>query len=378
MKVLHLLAAGGAGGIESLNKDYAKYSKLDNIFVFIWYGGCTTDEMKLSGRKVIEFNASKKNIFGPIKRIYNICKKENVNTIMVHHASPVMHVYAMTIKKFLPQIKVIVYAHGNAVDMCRINIKKGLWLRKLIMNKALHRADKIIAISKSVKQSLISFFNLEEEKIVVIYNGVDISRFHAYKSKTNKEVELIYVGRLIKQKGVQNTIKALSSFPKEIKYRFRIVGDGVYRKELEDLVKKYNLEDRVKFLGTRRDVAELLEQSDIFIHMPDWEEGFGITIVEAMAAGLICVCADSGAIPEIISNESNGFIVARDNENNLFHVLLNLIKNIDNLEDVRLKAIERAKEFSSEEFAGNLDSEVKKLIISKEFYKLKNITNKGR
>lgn len=56
-------------------------------------------------------------------------------------------------------------------------------------------------------------------------------------------------------------------------------------------------------MGTRYNIPELLNDADIFIHMPEWEEGFGITIIEAMAAGVICVCSNNGAISEIINNK---------------------------------------------------------------------------
>lgn len=367
MKVIHLLASGGAGGIETLNKDFAEYSKHDNIFLFVWYGGCITEEMKASRKRVIELKASKKDFLGPLKKILMLCKQEKVDAIMVHHASPVMHMYAMIVKKVYQKIAVITYAHGNAIDMCRTNKKKGLLIRRWIMKESLNRADRVVAISRSVRDSLIDYFNVKEEKIDIVYNGVDINRFENGFHQSGEIVEIVYVGRLIEQKGVQNTLQALALLSTNVKYRFRIIGDGVYRNELELLVKRLELENCVEFLGTRRDVPKLLQSSDIFVHIPSWEEGFGITIVEAMAAGLVPVCAYSGAISEIIENKKNGILVERENVQSIANILKTLIENIDRewVIEMRLKASERAKQFSSVAFSKNLDQLLFKITENK-------------
>ena len=96
---------------------------------------------------------------------------------------------------------------------------------------------------------------------------------------------------------------------KEKDFEFQIIGDGPYKTKLESLVKEQHLENKVVFLGTRYDVSQLLEKADIFVHVPIIEEGFGITIVEAMASGKLCICSNSGAISEIIENDGNGFLV---------------------------------------------------------------------
>lgn len=171
--ILHILAAGNAGGIETLCKDYAKYSNLENIFVFVWSGGPVADEMKTLGAKVLVLNASKKDILSPFFAMKNICKKNRVKTIIVHHAAPLNYIYAMALKKIFKHIDVYIYAHGFAEDMCRMN-KKGRYLRKIILSKAISDSKAIVAISNSVKESLISFLNVPKEKIKVIYNGTSI------------------------------------------------------------------------------------------------------------------------------------------------------------------------------------------------------------
>lgn len=365
MKVLHLLASGSTGGIETLCKDYAMFSKLDNTFLFIWSTGCITDEMKKNKNNVVELHANKKNILGPLRNILRICKDRKIEAVVVHHAAPVAHLYLMIIKKIYPQITTIAYAHGNANDMRGGSSNRGILLRRKIIKKSLNKADRVIAISKSVKQSLMDVYNVQSDKINVIYNGVNVKKFdNNINQKVPDTLEIIYVGRLIKQKGVQNIIKVLSLLPKDIKYRFRIIGDGIYREELEHEVKEYGLENNIEFYGNRRDVPQLLATSDIFMHLPEWEEGFGITIVEAMSAGLITICRNYGAIPEIIDDSVNGYLVELKDLEHVSEIIQKISKSKDDEEYkiLRKNAVKKAKSFSINSYAENMDEMITTLV----------------
>ena len=110
-------------------------------------------------------------------------------------------------------------------------------------------------------------------------------------------------------------------------------------------------------------VPELLSESDIFIHVPVWEEGFGITVVEAMAAGLVCICSKSGAIPEIIADGQNGFIVPKNSSIQLTRTIEEILLNFneDRINSVKARAKLRAYDFSLEKFVSNLDLLVEEL-----------------
>ena len=230
---------------------------------------------------------------------------------------------------------------------------------------AFNCSDATVAISESVKKSLITYLHVKEKKIHVIYNGVDIEKFHSEKRIENSIPELIYVGRLNEEKGVQNTLNALAQVAPNLIYHMRIVGDGPYRGTLEKLVEKLNLGDKVEFCGNRSDIPSLLKKSDVFIHIPQCEEGFGITVVEAMAAGTICVCGKSGAIPEIICNDYNGYLVERDRQEQLTTILSELIINYQNAKNKLIKenACESAQKYSIDVFTRSLDNLVDSLLI---------------
>ena len=357
MKVLHLLAAGNIGGIETLCKDYVRYSKHENVVIILWDNGPLGDEMEKLGVKVVRLHASRINVFSVVRQVAKLCQVEKADALIAHHAAPMSHLCLLYVKRNNPHVRTFAYAHGNAVDMIRVKKRQGLWLRKLIMKTSLSHADRVVAISKSVKESLIDCLGTPESKITVIYNGADISRFSLpTKPSLNGTLRLIYVGRLIPEKGVQVILEALTHLNLQNKVHLNIVGDGPYRSTLETFVQDHNLADRVNFLGSRRDVPGLLSESDVFLHMPLWEEGFGITIVEAMAAGKICICAKSGAIPEIITDGEDGFLVEKGNAEELART----IRKVAGMESIRRKGIccaaqEDAKQFSDEAFVSRLD-----------------------
>lgn len=357
MRVLNLLTGGNIGGIETLCKDYGNFSEHENIMALLWGSGPLADEMKLGGVEVLELNASTKNVLSTVKKVLNVCGDRKVEAVIVHHAAPMAHLCLMAVKIKYPHMITIAYAHGNAEDMCRAKDKNGLRMRKMVIAHSLKKADKVVAISTSVKRSLIYLFGIPEEKINVVYNGVDTKKFTAQWHEPNRPVRIIFVGRLIQEKGVQVVLEGLSRLSENVNYRFSIVGDGPYRNKLEKLAGKLNISDRIEFLGSRRDVPELLKASDLFVHMPVWEEGFGITIIEAMAAGLICICAKSGAIPEIISDGENGFLVEKDRTAELANTLEHVIEGVggEEYEKICEKAVETASRFSVFNFVRELD-----------------------
>lgn len=361
MNVLHLLSSGGIGGIETLCTEYAKYSLHKNIFVFLLGEQRTIcEKMRKQGTPVYEINYSKVDIRRTFKALSRLCEEYKIDVIVEHHSSPILYLYILGLKYKYNFLHSVMYVHSNAADLIK-GKGVGYNLRRIILQLGLRRADCVVAISNSVKMSILQTFGVKESKIKVIYNGVDVRKFTPQR-RTNAKSEfpglkIIYVGRLIREKGVQTILNELSYLDSSIIYKFLIVGDGNYRTELERIVKEKELKNNVSFLGTRNDVETLLQQCDVFVHMPIWEEGFGITIVEAMSTGLICICNDRGAIPEIIQNNVNGFLLDHRKKGELSKKLEELFSTYENehWDTIRANAITTAKKYSIDGFSKALD-----------------------
>ena len=180
--------------------------------------------------------------------------------------------------------------------------------------------------------------------------------------------DIIFVGRLTYVKGVDILIKAFNEVRKKNNnVSLTIVGDGEEREKLIELSEKLEIRDKVKFVGRQTNVIEWLDKSDIFVYPSIWEEGFGISVVEAMARGCIPITFKRGALPEIIENNKNGILVDEINVEKLASAIEQIII-MD--KDEKIKLINSAKataiKFSINNMLDKLRNEYTNLINSNE------------
>lgn len=306
MRVVHLLLTGQPGGIEVLAQSIALQSENTNIMYFIFRGGSVADSMLEAGIPVIIANTPRFSWRKKIAEFVEYCADEKIDVVVNHMYSPVACFYVYALKRKLPHIKVLNYLHSDVRDI--VKGAKGKLLYRPLIRAMQKCCDKVIAISEFVKKAGMEAYALQEEKIEVIYNAVDLNRFTPTdRTHTDSVMRLIYVGRLIPEKGVHLLLEALSMLPKDISVQAQIVGYGVEFERLKTLAGELGVTEKTEFLGKRSDVPQLLLQADFFVHPAICQEGFGITLVEAMACGIPCIASRGGAIPEII-DEGTGLI----------------------------------------------------------------------
>ncbi|SDI72290.1 Glycosyltransferase involved in cell wall bisynthesis [Pseudobutyrivibrio sp. 49] len=356
MNVLHFLATGGTGGIESLIREYADKSELNNYYIVFWGGGANSNIMKERGCNVIELSYGKKQVIETYKALVKYVEKYKIDAIVTHHAAPAMWFYMSLLKNRFPNLKTYIYAHANLKDILREEHIQSI-IGKRIFRTAFNKCDNVIAISNSVKQSFASY-GYSLDKIKVIYNGVDCDRFKPTDKETVETVRLAYVGRLIKQKGVDRLVRAIGLLDDNLNFTCDIVGDGVEKENLEHLARELKVDNKITFHGIRSDVDKFLSNEMVFVHPASWEEGFGIAVVEAMAAGLVPIAFKKGALPEIIDNGVNGFVVDEETPESLAKTLTYVINNYNSneMDEIRQAAIKKSKKFDLKIFVSELDS----------------------
>lgn len=358
--VLHILACGKSGGIETLVSEYACESSHDNHFVFVWEDGYYQKKIRECGCSTYFLDAGKTGSFNATQELIKIVTNVKPDVIITHHGSPMIRVYVTLLSLLFHDIPVLMYVHCDAKDELNGNNRVA---RKVINFAAAKSSRKIIAISDYVKRSVVTNFKAKPEKIEVVYNGIDISRFSEKNSSAHNPVRLVFVGRLVKVKGVQIALEALKiCIEKGYNLSFTIVGDGDYRAQLESDAENLRIEKYCKFVGIREDVPQILADSDIFVHSCIWEEGFGIGIVEAMAAGKVCICSNSGAIPEIITDGVNGYLSEKGNSKALAEAIMTVVDNKDNWENIQIRARTTAYKFNMMNFVSRLDKVVEDIM----------------
>ena len=364
MKVLNLLISGGIGGIECLCNNIDQYSKIDNYWCFLFNGGIIADKIKTrNSNKTFILNLNSKKILKSVFQINKICKENEIEIITIHNEGIYCNLIYLILKMLNPKIKFVRFLH-SCFDA--FSLKNKLVLDKLYIKcfkKALKKSDLIISVSEAVQKTHENKFDIKYKNKKVIYNGIDDSFFkNKNKRKECDCCRLIFVGRLVKQKGVDLLLLAVNKILNMgFDIELVIVGDGIERKKLEKLSVDLNIEKKVSFIGFKDNIISWLDNADIFIYPSRWEEAFGISVVEAMARGCFPIVSNKGGLPEVVNfNEECLF----DNEEQLIEKIVNIIKDKKMLVN-KEKFVNEAKKFSIHETISNIEKEYEELLRSK-------------
>lgn len=189
-------------------------------------------------------------------------------------------------------------------------------------------ADRVVVLSKGLEKLAAKFLKL---KYHVIYNGVDPKRFPQRKKHITHggRIELICVSRLLKRKGIDLLLLALSDL-KAVNWRLTVIGKGNFETDLKTLTKRLKLQQKVRFLGyiPNEELYLHYQRSDIFV-LPSLTESFGIVFAEAMACGLPVIGTTVGGIPEVVAHNENGLLVKPNDQLSLMRAINTLVKNKD-------------------------------------------------
>lgn len=193
-----------------------------------------------------------------------------------------------------------------------------------ISGRLIQRAsDHIVTVSKAVAENA-SGFGVNRELISVVPNGVDPEKFSP-PTTYPAEKRILFVGRLIKNKGPQ---VLLSSLPRLVEKHpdvtVRVVGTGPLEAELRSITTRLDVEEHVEFAGYVESVAKEMRNADIFCR-PSFSEGMPLTLLEAMSSGLPAVVTDVAGVPEVVTDGENGFLVPPDDPDALIKPLSTLL-----------------------------------------------------
>jgi glycosyltransferase involved in cell wall biosynthesis len=190
------------------------------------------------------------------------------------------------------------YYHGEGHTFFRNLLHKPY---RLMGKKIFDRADAIVCISEYEKELVSKHFG-HEDKIFVIPVGIDTELYSSVERNPNTK-NLLYVGRLEEYKGVQYIINWLTNLPD---YTLTIVGSGAYEAKLREFAQTCGVGDRINWMYALNESALLEEYANAtaFI-MPSSHESYGISVAQALCAGIPCIVnEDGGALKEFINNRT--------------------------------------------------------------------------
>lgn len=253
---------------------------------------------------------------------------DQLEDIILSNKIDLIHVHLLDIQSYYgnllfkrQQLPLILSLHGS--DMFHFKLKSAFVQKESI--HMIRSATQIISCSYALAKTLGEYVP-NPPRFRIIPNGVDLNEFSQTTQTTNillpetsqgQPFCILAIGRLVAVKGFDILIKAiwvLWNSKKMSNIILIIAGDGEEREALQTLVDNLGLTKQVTFLGqvSRPLIVSLLKSCDLFV-IPSRTEGFGLVILEAMAAGKPIIGTRTGGIPEILQHEENGWLVPPEN-----------------------------------------------------------------
>lgn len=256
-----------------------------------------------------------------------------------------------------PPVKQIVTVHDFDISIpeCRQEINS---LRKKMyqykMPHILKNSDAVVAVSEFTKQSLVSFFDINPQKIHVIYNGYDEKRFKVVKDLQpileryglHSGKYFLFVGSILRHKNIINIVRAFANIKSETS--LVIVGsckDSAYLEEIRKVVVQFNVsESQFRYLEyvSDEDIPYLYNGAIAYL-LPSFHEGFGVPIIEAMACGTPVITAHCTAMPEVAGGAA--LLVDPYSFESIASAMCEISNNTVRAEELKNAGFERVKQF---------------------------------
>ena len=329
MKILHVLDGYFLAGIENQAFEIIKnYPENNKCFLLN-----TSPSVKDTYPKFKSLKKKKKltdlkdlSCKSPILATLFLCRyliKNKIDSVVIYPCNKKMIYIVLAsrlagVKKIFLSVQNVICS-SNKLDLFKIKILFQIFnLLKVFF----------VPASKSILDSMINL-NINFKKYRVIHNSCDVDRIKKItkRNKENKKIKTItMIARLDKIKDQETLIRAFSKL-NFLDWKLQIVGKGPKLESLKNTSSSLGLNPKSIFCGERYDVMKILSETDIFAFSTTEAEGFGIVLIEAMAANLPIVASDVSACKEILFEGKVGMLIPAGNVKSWENALRKLMKS---------------------------------------------------
>ncbi len=341
MRILQLIYSLTAGGAEKITVDLSnELSKKNEVYLCVIH----KEDEELSFLKnqlskninYVNLGCLKGNNFKTFLTIFNLLYK--IRPEVVHaHLNTKLYIYLPSII-LKNRIKFIHTIHNLAPKDVGYSWQKRLnnffYKRRLING---------VTISEECKDSFIEYYN--HSNVYLVENGVSNPKttkfFLSVKEEVNNlkskssSIVFIHVARFSEQKNQEILINVFNRLVRE-NYEVNLIVLGDNFDSLEAKTVRENSNPNIHYLGAKTNVTDYLLSSDAFVLSSLWE-GLPISLLEAMSCGVIPVCTPAGGIPDVIKNETTGYLSKDFTEQGLYDATIKCINNMDQFDRENLK-----------------------------------------
>ena len=278
----------------------------------------------------------------------DVVRNNQVDLLHVHYAIPHASAAYMA-KQILAEegihIPFITTLHGT--DITLVGKDKTY---APVVTFSINQSDAITAVSHNLREETLSNFAITKD-ISVIHNFVDTQRFakhpiDAFKKviAPNEEKIVLHASNFRKVKRIADVIHTFNKIQQEIPSKLLLVGDGPERPAAEELCRSLGIFENTRFVGKQQDMEDIYAIADLFL-LPSEYESFGLSALEAMAAGTPVIATNTGGIPEVVTHGINGLLSEIGDVKSMSRQAISLLSNPALLQQYSNAAKEQAIKF---------------------------------
>lgn len=358
IKILFVVASSKINGSEKIALDIAEGidTKKFDVYFAIPMEGDISERLENRKIKKIVYNNGRLNTisFQGARNLLKVIKKNKFDIIHAHSSS----IPGLLGKIAEVKLK-IETRHGLFYSDAELeNLSKKRFLFEYF-KKFYH--DVIITVSENDKKRLVKYFKYGEDKLINIYNGIDVENLKKYswqKNLNDKSGNFLIgnVGRFTYQKNQELLLnvffKLINKFPH---LRLQIIGEGELKSDLLNQINKLQLNNYVEIIPYQKNIYDYIAKFDLMV-MTSRFEGIPLVVLEAMAIGTPVLSSDVGGVNEVIKDNKTGILVNSFDENEFVSKISELINNPEKLHEISENALTLINNFSVKKMVKNYEN----------------------
>ena len=321
---------------------YSYPVRLDYLEMNIHFHEVHVEEYPLFHYQLYELALSSKMV--------SVIKNYDIDVLHVHYAIP--HAYAgymakQMLKEEGIEVPMITTLHGTDITLVgsHPNYQRAVAF-------SINNSDMVTSVSESLKQDTLRLFEVTKD-IVVIPNFIDLAKDEKVRpcrrsvmARENEKI-ITHISNFRKVKRISDIIDVFFRIQKEIPAKLIMVGEGPEKENAEYQCKELGIKNKVLFMGNTSDIDRVLCLTDLFL-LPSATESFGLSALEAMAAGVPVISSNAGGLPEVNQDGFSGYLCDVGDVDEMAKKALHILKD-----EERLKLFKKQARISAERFDEN-------------------------
>ena len=333
MRILYLIDNFSLGGAQVVVKGLMDFHA-DKRDVYAFALRQKFPETSIDHPNAICFKSRSKYTFGALRFLRRFISKKQIE--IIHCQLPRSIVFGYLLKLRFPGVKYIIHEQGDVFES---------WIYAFLLRILKNKADGIIACSEATKAVLSKRSHIAPQKISILYNFVDHSRFSPCKNPVREEFKIAFAGRIEKRKGWREFVEAAKHFCSSSQLTFHMAGSGTEEGILSGLLQNQAYSN-ISFVGFKANMEAFYQGMDLLV-IPSHFEPMGMVAIEAMACGVPVLAANVPGLNEVVKHGVNGWTYPSKSVADLVNAIEEAINcNPDTIKSIIANGLEDSRNFS--------------------------------